>query len=32
MVGVGRDLKGHSVPTPLPWAGHLPPDQAAQPH
>jgi len=21
MVWVGRDLKAHSVPTPLPWAG-----------
>jgi len=27
---VGGDLKDHPVPTPLPRAGTLPPDQAAQ--
>jgi len=27
MVWVGRDLKDHLVPAPLPERGHLPPDQ-----
>jgi len=30
MVWVGKDLKDHLVPNPLPRAGSLPPDQAAQ--
>jgi len=30
MVWIGRDLVGHLVPTPLPWQGHLPPDQGAE--
>ena len=30
VVWVGRELKDHLVPTPLPWAGTLPLDQAAQ--
>jgi len=30
MVWVGRDLKDHLIPIPLPWAGTLPPDQGAQ--
>jgi len=30
MVWVGKDLKDHPVPTPLPWQGHLPLDQVAQ--
>ena len=29
-VWVGRDLKAHLVPTPLPWTGTLPLDQVAQ--
>ena len=27
---VVKDLTEHLVPTPLPWAGHLPPHQVAQ--
>jgi len=30
MVWIGRDLLDHLIPTPLPWAGTLPPDQGAQ--
>ena len=30
MLRVGRDLKNHPVPIPVPWAGCHPPDQAAQ--
>jgi len=30
MAWVGRDLKDHPVPTPLPWAGCPPPAHAAQ--
>jgi len=30
MVWVGRDLKGHFIPTPLHGQGHLPLDQVAQ--
>ena len=32
MVWVGRDLKDHLVPTPLPGQGHPPLDQGAQSH
>jgi len=28
-VWVGRDLKDHVVPSPLPWAGTAPPAQGA---
>ena len=30
MASVGGDLKAHTVPTPLLWAGFLPSDQAAR--
>jgi len=30
MAWVGSSTEAHSVPTPLPWAGLQPPDQAAQ--
>jgi len=30
MVWVGRDLKDHLVPPPLPWQGYLPLDQVVQ--
>lgn len=30
MAWVGRDMKNHPVPSPLPWAGQLPLDQDVQ--